>query len=90
MIRKLVLALVLCLTPLSVMTEAQNQPPTQGQEKPKQANHLCGASTKKGTPCTRKVSDQKGKDTLCWQHAAKAKKQATLLLRELLERGDRV
>lgn len=30
--------------------------------------HLCGAPTKAGKPCTRRVSDVHGKDARCWQH----------------------
>lgn len=34
-------------------------------------SHLCGAKTKSGKPCTRKVSDVHGKEALCFQHREK-------------------
>src|SRR5262249_43813440 len=41
----------------------RNIPKTEAAEKP-EADYYCGAETKKGTPCTRKV---KG-NVRCWQH----------------------
>lgn len=43
-------------------------PVTESKAKPKSATFFCGALTKKGTPCSRKV---KGQGTRCFQHEGK-------------------
>lgn len=43
----------------------QNSPIRASESRPEQIVYFCGALTKKGTPCTRKV---KKKGERCWQH----------------------
>jgi hypothetical protein len=49
-----ILALTLCLTAV-----AQSKPAT---------SHLCGAPTKVGATCKRKVANKHGANALCFQH----------------------
>jgi hypothetical protein len=57
----------------STNTNSDSRPNLQINEQPQRENRTsdeavfyCGAITKKGTPCTRRV---KTKGTFCWQHA---------------------
>lgn len=53
----------------SATTQAASVSKTAAEAKQERAKgHLCGAPTKKGTPCTRRVAAE---NTPCWQHDGK-------------------
>lgn len=57
-----------CTSKQSSQPIAQQQSAVITEKASRADSHECGAATKAGHPCTRKVANREGKDAKCFQH----------------------